>query len=252
MNRPPENTSWCWLTAEMLESEAWRALPGNAMKVVLRIALEHLKHGAVENGKLPVTYKDFVQWGVRKNSVREAQLVAIHLGFIDRTSIGEVPWHGDLRSPSTFGLTWLPRYDGAPASNRWTSIETDLDAKTAVRRAKAELVSLRNLPRFFNRQVNQNPTPEDATWVGDDSDTSSSNDQVSGERSGAETSGNDCGTPFYISGYPASDASTATSETAGIKSNTAASSSTGPKGGASRRADRTDLVNSPDDRGADK
>jgi hypothetical protein len=39
-----------------------------------------------------------------------------------------------------------------------------------------------------------------------------------------------------------------------MKGNTAASPSTGPKGGASRQADRTDLdiVNSPDDRDADK
>src|SRR6516164_8599010 len=85
MNRPPEGTSWCWLTADMLESPAWCALTGNALKVVLRIALEHLKHGGLDNGKLPVTYQDFAKCGVRKNSIREAQLVAIHLGFIDRT-----------------------------------------------------------------------------------------------------------------------------------------------------------------------
>src|SRR5260221_2799288 len=30
-NRPPEGTSWCWLTAEMLESPAWRVLTGNAL-----------------------------------------------------------------------------------------------------------------------------------------------------------------------------------------------------------------------------
>jgi hypothetical protein len=54
MNRPPEGTSWCWLTADMLASPAWRALTGNAMKIVMRIALEHLRHGGVENGKLPV------------------------------------------------------------------------------------------------------------------------------------------------------------------------------------------------------
>jgi hypothetical protein len=252
MNRPPEGTSWCWLTADMLDSSAWRALSGNAMKVIMRIALEHLKHGGLENGKLPVTYQDFVKWGARKNSVREAQLVAIHLGWIERTSIGEVPWHGDIRSPSTFGLTWLPRYDGAPPSNQWASFRTELDAKAAIRHAKAELVQLRSLPPFFNRQVNQNPTPKDVTWAGNDSDTSSGNDQVRGGRNTAGISSNHSGTPFYISGYPAADASTATGETAGMKSSTAASSSTGPKGGASRRADRTDLVNSPDDRGADK
>lgn len=214
MNRPPENTSWCWLTADMLASPAWRALTGNAMKVVLRIALEHLKHGGVENGKLPVTYQDFARWGVRKNSVREAQLVATHLGWIERTSTGEVPWHGDIRRPSTFGLTWLPRYDGAPASNRWTRFETDLEAKAAIRHAKAELAQLRRMPSFFNRQVNQSPTPKDATWMGDDSDTSSSNDQVRERSSDAETSGNDCGTPFYISGYPGPDASPTTSNSA--------------------------------------
>jgi hypothetical protein len=171
MNRPPEGTSWCWLTVDMLASPAWRALPGNAMKIVMRIALEHLRHGGVENGQLPVTYQDFARWGVRKNSVREAQLVAIRLGFVDRTSVGEVPWHGDIRSPSTFGLTWLPRYDGVPPSNRWASIKTDLDAKAAVRRAKTELAQLRSLPPSFNRQVNQAPTPKHATWMGGDSDT---------------------------------------------------------------------------------
>jgi hypothetical protein len=185
------------------------------MKVVLRIALEHLKHGGVENGKLPVTYQDFARRGVRKNSVREAQLVAIHLGWVDRTSIGEVPWHGDIRSPSTFGLTWLPRYDGAPANNRWASIETELDAKAAVRRAKAELAQLRRMPSFFNRQVNQSPTPKDATWTGDDSDTSSSNDEVREDYSSAESPSNDCGTPFYISGYRAADAQPDTSKSTG-------------------------------------
>jgi hypothetical protein len=130
-NRPPEGSSWCWLTAEMLDSPAWRALAGNAMKVVMRIALEHLKHGGVENGKLPVTYQDFVKCGVRRNSVRQAILIAIYLGWIDKTSTGEVPWHGDIRKPSTFALTWLPRHDGVPPSNRWKRFESDAEAKAA-------------------------------------------------------------------------------------------------------------------------
>jgi hypothetical protein len=151
MNRPPEGTSWCWLTADILESPAWRALTGNALKVVLRIALEHLKHGGVDNGRLPVTYQDFEKCGVRKNSIREAQLVAVHLGFIDRT-VGEVPWHGDIRQPSTFGLTWLPRYDGQPASNKWTRIKDKSDARVAIAHAKTQLAQLRRLPPSFNRQ----------------------------------------------------------------------------------------------------
>jgi hypothetical protein len=90
--------------------------------------------------------------------------------------------------------------------------------------------------------------------VGNDSDTWSGNDLVRGDHKAEQTPSNDGDTPFYISGYPATDASTAIGETAGVKGKTAASSSTRPKGGASRRADRTDLniVNSPDDRGAGK
>src|SRR6266849_3714669 len=105
-------------------------------------------------------------------------------------------------------------HNGVPPSNRWTSFKTELDARVALRLAKAELAQLRGLPPSFNRQVNQNLTPKDATWVGDDSDTSSSNDQTHGEYSSAETSGNDCGTPFYISGYPGGDAFPATGASA--------------------------------------
>jgi hypothetical protein len=47
------------------------------------------------NGRLPVTYADFVKFGVRRNSIREAINIAMALGWIDRTSVGEVPWHGD-------------------------------------------------------------------------------------------------------------------------------------------------------------
>src|ERR1700730_17226983 len=84
----------------MLESPAWRAMPGHAIKVVMRIALEHLKHGGVENGGLPTTYNDFVSCGVRRARIREAIMIAIYLGWIERVSIGETPWHGDIREPS--------------------------------------------------------------------------------------------------------------------------------------------------------
>jgi hypothetical protein len=203
-NRPPEGSSWCWFTAEMLESPAWRALTGNAMKIVLRIALEHLKHGGLENGLLPVTYRDFEKCGVRRNAVRESKLIAIHLGWIDETSAGEVPWHGNIRKPSTFALTWLPRHNGVPPSNRWKRIKSDAEAKTAIKAAKAELAQHRRLPPFFNRQRKPNPTPKSDTWPGDCSDTCTGNDPVLGEGKSSQKPSNDSGTPFYISarGHP--------------------------------------------------
>ena len=113
----------------MLESPAWRAMPGHAIKVVMRIALEHLKHGGVENGGLPTTYNDFVSCGVRRARIREAIMIAIYLGWIERVSIGETPWHGDIREPSKFALTWLPKRDGSPASNNWTRFTTMAEAR---------------------------------------------------------------------------------------------------------------------------
>src|SRR5438067_2097010 len=131
-NRPPEGTSWCWITSEMLQSPAWRALSGNAIKIVMRVALEHLKHGGVDNGRLPVTYADFKRDGVRHNNVREAIQIATNLGWIERRDPGEVPWHGNVRAPGMFAVTWLPRHDGAPATNRWRHLATDQDARAAV------------------------------------------------------------------------------------------------------------------------
>jgi len=58
-NRPPKDMPWIWLTREMLESPAWRAMDMlAARRVVERIILEHMAHAGTENGNLIVTYAD--------------------------------------------------------------------------------------------------------------------------------------------------------------------------------------------------
>jgi hypothetical protein len=42
--RPPEGSSWIWLTLDMLESPAWRAMRLAARKIVDRLIIEHLTH----------------------------------------------------------------------------------------------------------------------------------------------------------------------------------------------------------------
>jgi hypothetical protein len=59
----------------------------------------------------------------------DRSLIAIHLGWIEKTSTGEVPWRGNIRSPSTFALTWLPPHNGVSPSNRWKRIKSDAEAK---------------------------------------------------------------------------------------------------------------------------
>lgn len=53
----------------MLESPAFRVLSASAYRVIARIEIELAHHGANDNGRLPVTYEDFVDYGI----VREAE-----------------------------------------------------------------------------------------------------------------------------------------------------------------------------------
>src|SRR5689334_381500 len=83
---------WVSIGEGLLESCAWRAASGLARKVVDRIMLEHLRHGSLENGNLPVTYDDFVAYGLRRHSVRLALQEAIALGLIDLEEPGVRAW----------------------------------------------------------------------------------------------------------------------------------------------------------------
>jgi hypothetical protein len=75
-NRPPADMPWIWLTREMMESPAWRALGTcegvNERRVVERLMLEHMAHAGTENGNLVVTYRDFEAYGVRYKSIKTA------------------------------------------------------------------------------------------------------------------------------------------------------------------------------------
>ena len=73
---------------EMLESPAYRALSGSAHKVISRIEIELGHHGGNDNGRLPVTTNDFVEYGMHRTSVAPAIREAEALGFIRVTERG--------------------------------------------------------------------------------------------------------------------------------------------------------------------
>ena len=67
---------------EMLESPAWQALSLSARRMLDRIELEYMAHGGPhENARLPVTFDNFIGYGVRRNSVASALREAVALGF---------------------------------------------------------------------------------------------------------------------------------------------------------------------------
>ena len=48
----------------MLQSPAYRVLSLSAHRLLARIEIELAKHGGDDNGKLPVTYEQFVEYGI--------------------------------------------------------------------------------------------------------------------------------------------------------------------------------------------
>jgi hypothetical protein len=138
-NHPPPKEPWIWFTRRMMESPAFVALGGGAFKIVSRVIVEHLAHGGTRNGALAVTYDDFMRFGIRRRSVLDYIGEAIALGWIQRTEAGRRVYGGFKGAPSLYGLTWLPRHTGEPASNSWQQFETDIEARAAVASALAAL-----------------------------------------------------------------------------------------------------------------
>ena len=101
-NKPPDGESWRWLTQEMLESSAWRAMSFAARKIIDRLIVEHLAHAGTENGNLISTYSDFEKFEIRAAGVLPRAIVAAEtLGFIDVIKRGGSAY-ADLRFPSIY------------------------------------------------------------------------------------------------------------------------------------------------------
>jgi hypothetical protein len=75
------NDQWSARRREMLESPAYRVLSQSAHRVLSRIELELCYHGGNDNGQLPVTFEDFVEYGIDRASVAPALREGEALGF---------------------------------------------------------------------------------------------------------------------------------------------------------------------------
>jgi hypothetical protein len=103
---------------KLLESPAFRAISSLAAhRVLARIEIELAHHGGMDNGKLPVTYNDFVKYGVHRHAIAPAIRELEALGFIEVTARG----HGgnaEWRKPNLFRLTYKRTNDTDP-THEW-------------------------------------------------------------------------------------------------------------------------------------
>ena len=117
---------------ELRESPAWRALPDNARRLLDRLELEHMLHGGAENGRLPVTYSDFEEAGLRRKSISLAIRQCVALGFLEITRRGGRSI-AHVRPPSLYRLTYVHgRGGGGTPTDEWRKILTDEQVKAAI------------------------------------------------------------------------------------------------------------------------
>ncbi|MDN4982310.1 hypothetical protein QY049_03610 [Bradyrhizobium sp. WYCCWR 13022] len=157
---------------EMLESPAFRALSLAARRVLDRVEIESAHHGGQDNGKLPVTFDQFCEYGLHRHSIAPGIRECVALGFLEITQKGRAG-NAEHRAPNLFRLTY--RYaDGVPGdgSHEWKSIKCLADAErlaAAARAAKSFKKTknqCREMPSFSAKNRHRNldsPVPKTGT-----------------------------------------------------------------------------------------
>jgi hypothetical protein len=146
---------FAWKYIEALISPAYRVMSLSAHRVVDRIEIEHHHHGGKENGRLPVTHQNFIDYGIHHHAVAPAIREAEALGFIRVTEIGR-GGSAEYRRPNKFALTHLATKDNPMPTNDWRRIKT-------VEEAEAIAKAARNAPPKFSanrRRQKKLPVPE--------------------------------------------------------------------------------------------
>ena len=106
----------------MLELPAFRTLSLSARRVLDRLEIEFAHHGGTDNGLLPVTFDNFVDYGMDRHSVAPAIRELEALGFAKITTRGRAG-NAEFRTPNKFRITYKHTNDANP-TNEWKSIHT--------------------------------------------------------------------------------------------------------------------------------
>jgi hypothetical protein len=138
---------------EMLEAPAYRIMSLSAHRLLDRLEIEYGHHAGRDNGKLPVTYDDFVDYGIERHSIAPAMREVEALGFAQVTDRGRAG-NAEYRTPNKFRLTYRPT-DDRGATDEWRAIKTIEEAK-AIAQAARKLVR-RDRPQTKGVPEKQNP-----------------------------------------------------------------------------------------------
>jgi hypothetical protein len=93
-----------WRTIEMMASPAFRVLSHSAHRILDRLEIELAHHGGNDDGRLPVTFDHFAEYGIDRHSIAPAMREVEVLKFIEVTERGRAG-NAEYRRPNLFRLT---------------------------------------------------------------------------------------------------------------------------------------------------
>ena len=128
---------------EMMVSPAYRTLSLAGHRAISRVEVELAQHGGNDNGKLPVTFDDFEEYGLDRHSIAPALKEAGALGFIEITERGRQGL-ANRRKPNLFRLTYrpLPNDRKGDGTHEWRAITSIEQAKAVAKIARQKSESL--------------------------------------------------------------------------------------------------------------
>jgi hypothetical protein len=124
------------LTIEMMLSPAWRVLTLAARRVLDRVSIEVRRHGGNQKDGVPVTYKDFEDYGIDHHSIAPAIREVVALGFVDIARPGR-GGNADFRRPAMYRATFEYAVDCEP-SHRWRHITSVAEARAVAAEARKQ------------------------------------------------------------------------------------------------------------------
>jgi len=142
---------------ELMESPAYRVLSLSAHRALSRIEVEYAHHAGQDNGKLPVTFDDFADYGVHRTAIGPALAGLEALGFIEITERGKMARAAEYRRANKFMLTARPPgKKGIVTHDGWRRFKTMDEAEAVAveaRRGGGKAASTETVPEASTETV---------------------------------------------------------------------------------------------------
>ena len=112
---PPHGKPWVWLTRDMLDSLAFRALSRAGLQMLACLMVEHCNHAGKENARLAVSWDAFEAAGIHRGMIQQTLDEVTRLGFVEIVDRGRRGYGAALGRRALFRLTFA----GVVNSDRW-------------------------------------------------------------------------------------------------------------------------------------